>query len=68
MRPPVKTTICPPGVARGAPGPGRWAGLDAPAQEYTGDGGPAFAPKPSTGKRRPPIRPDMAQIEVDDGP
>lgn len=67
MRPPVTVTVCPPGVARDALGPGRWAGLDAPAQELTGDRGTFFAPKPSTGKRRPPIRPDMARSEVDDG-
>ena len=67
MRGRVTVTICPPEAAVGALGPGRWVDLGAPAQELTVDRGTPFAPRPSTGKRRPPIRPDQAHLEDHDG-
>lgn len=67
MRRRVTVTVCPPGAAGDVLRPGRWAGLDAPAQELTGDRGTPFAPRPSTGKRRLPIRPDQAHLEDSDG-
>lgn len=63
----VTITRCPPGAAGDALQPGRWPGVNAPAQELGDVNGTPFHRKASTGTRRPPIRPDMARREVEDG-